>query len=72
MPGTGCSIACDIAQRIRQKAKEELNRPDGVPITVSIGVTEADCGQTIDMAVEAADSRMYAAKAAGRDRVVCS
>ncbi len=70
MPSTGCRVAFEIAERIRLRAEEELRRPDGAPITVSIGVTEASCSDTIDIAVEAADSRMYAAKKAGRNKVI--
>jgi diguanylate cyclase (GGDEF)-like protein len=71
MPGTSGEIACNIAERIRQKAKELLHCPDGTPVTVSIGVAEAICDQSIDLAIEGADAMMYEAKKAGRDKVIC-
>ncbi|TAN45318.1 MAG: GGDEF domain-containing protein [Rhodospirillales bacterium] len=47
-------------------------RPDGTPLTASIGLAERAEDQTPDWAhlVEKADSRMYEAKRTGRDRAV--
>lgn len=48
-------------------------RPDGTPLTVSIGVAErlADHASDWKALVELADARMYEAKQSGRDRIVC-
>nr|MBP7490327.1 diguanylate cyclase [Azospira sp.] len=48
-------------------------RPDGSPVTASIGIAERLEDQTLDWKtlVEKADQRMYRAKQSGRDRVVC-
>ncbi|HWA47846.1 MAG TPA: diguanylate cyclase [Dongiaceae bacterium] len=47
-------------------------RPDGAPLTASIGVAErqADALDGLDALVEHADARMYEAKSAGRNRYV--
>lgn len=47
-------------------------RPDGTPLTASIGVAErsADGATDWDQLVELADKRMYEAKRGGRDRAV--
>lgn len=47
-------------------------RPDGAPVTASIGIAErqADAIDQLDALVERADARMYEAKNAGRNRYV--
>lgn len=47
-------------------------RPDGVPLTASVGVAERrlDGAQDWPQLVEMADQRMYLAKRTGRDRVI--
>jgi diguanylate cyclase (GGDEF)-like protein len=49
-------------------------RPDGSPLTVSVGLAEriADHANEPKLLVEKADARMYLAKHQGRDRVVCA
>jgi len=49
-------------------------RPEGSPMTASIGVAERIGDQCVDWRamVELADIRMYKAKNAGRDRIVAS
>ncbi|WP_459950230.1 GGDEF domain-containing protein [Denitratisoma sp. agr-D3] len=49
-------------------------RPDGTPVTASIGIAErlADACRDDKTLVETADARMYAAKRAGRNRIVCT
>jgi diguanylate cyclase (GGDEF)-like protein len=44
--------------------------PGGVPMTISIGVAECRGGDTPDDAFRRADEALYAAKRAGRDRVI--
>ena len=48
------------------------NRPDGAPMTASIGIAERMADQAIDwpQLIELADHRMYEAKRGGRDRAV--
>jgi diguanylate cyclase (GGDEF)-like protein len=64
--------ACQALERLR---KSGLGlRPDGTPVTASIGVAEriTDNAQTWQDLVEKADTRMYQAKQGGRNRVIAS
>jgi diguanylate cyclase (GGDEF)-like protein len=70
-PGPG--VALEIGERIRQSVRELDLSPSGVleRVTVSIGVATGNAaGEAIDAIVERADRALYAAKRAGRDRVV--
>ena len=59
------------AETLRKLVEAEIRRPDGVPVTVSIGVANSyNDGTTLNALLSAADSRLYAAKNAGRNRVV--
>jgi diguanylate cyclase (GGDEF)-like protein len=64
--------AIDVAERIREAV---LAHPcAGIDVTVSVGVCGSAAGEPFDFdaLVSAADRSLYAAKAAGRDRVVAS
>ena len=61
------------AERIRRTTSETLHGMVGIeaPITVSLGIgCMPEDGQTIEEVLEKADRALYAAKEAGRDRVV--
>jgi diguanylate cyclase (GGDEF)-like protein len=61
------------AQALRQAVEGEIRRPDGMPVTVSIGVANSyHDGTTLNALLSAADARLYAAKNTGRNRVVSS
>jgi diguanylate cyclase (GGDEF)-like protein len=70
MPNTDCSQALATLNRMRKAGLGQ--RPEGMPLTVSIGVAErvADGGINWQTLVDLADGRMYQAKQAGRDRIV--
>lgn len=70
MPNTNARQGCAALRRLRKKGFGM--RPDGTPVTASIGVTEfPDKGvESWHRLVEVADARMYAAKQSGRDRVI--
>lgn len=73
LPSTYCDEAVGVLQKLRSKGLG--TRPDGSPITASIGVAERTLDSPDDWRklVEAADQRMYTAKQSGKDRVVaCS
>ena len=48
----------------------EIGEGRQVAITVSIGASEMDAGESLDVAVELADAALYRAKADGRNRAV--
>jgi diguanylate cyclase (GGDEF)-like protein len=72
MPGTGAVEAlrsCErIAEAVRRATWDAV--ADGLTVTVSIGVASTEDGLGTDRLLSAADRRLYAAKRAGRDRVV--
>ena len=70
MPETDLAGAVTIAERIRE-ATEELEVPDGLPMTTSCGVAQflADSELTGKTFVRHADLALYEAKKAGRNRV---
>lgn len=70
LPSTYCNEAEAVLQRMRREGLGE--RPDGTPVTASIGLAERtlDSGDDWRQLVEIADQRMYAAKQGGKDRVV--
>ncbi len=75
LPNLGDAEALAFADRIRAQVESaEVALDDGqrVSITVSIGVVNRRCRTrlSVDAALAAADQALYAAKAAGRNRVV--
>jgi diguanylate cyclase (GGDEF)-like protein len=70
MPNTDCSQALATLDRMRKGGLGP--RPEGTPLTVSIGVAEqsADGARNWQTLVDMADGRMYQAKQAGRDKIV--
>ncbi|MCR6498455.1 GGDEF domain-containing protein [Shinella sp. CPCC 101442] len=61
------------AETLRETVEAEIRRPDGLPITVSIGVANSYVdGTTLNALLSTADSRLYAAKNAGRNRVIAA
>ena len=63
--------AHDFADRIRLAFAEACRALDGriLNATVSVGVTTAEPGSTVDSLLLAADKALYRAKANGRNRV---
>jgi diguanylate cyclase (GGDEF)-like protein len=70
MPNTDPAGAAIAIARLRSAGLGM--RPDGRPLTASIGVAEriADGTESWNELVERADHRMYAAKQSGKDRVI--
>src|SRR3954453_10796205 len=68
LPGAGHQDAIEIAERLRVAVRER--RPNGVAVSLSIGVAvaEPDRVDTDDLLARA-DASLYAAKAGGRDRI---
>lgn len=72
MPNTDLGQAEIAIARLRENGLGK--RPDGTPLTASIGIAERGADQTQDWKelIDQADQRMYQAKQAGRDRFVSS
>lgn len=73
LPDTDARGAQELAERIRKQveAKAVASSAGPVPVTLSLGVATLRVhGNTLDLLVEAADQALYAAKRAGRNRVV--
>ncbi len=76
LPGTTLKNACIVAEQIKRnisarnlkviKTGESLGN-----ITVSLGVSEINSGDTIDSIIERADKALYLAKDSGRNNVKC-
>ena len=74
MPNTTLAAACHLAERLLHEIRAaRIAAPQGeFGFTASLGVAEMDRagGQTLDELIAQADQALYAAKQAGRDRVV--
>ncbi|PWB48872.1 MAG: GGDEF domain-containing protein [Nitrosomonadales bacterium] len=70
LPSSYCDEAGKVLARLRETGLGM--RPDGNPVTASIGLAERTLDSTDDWRklVEIADQRMYAAKQGGKDRIV--
>ncbi len=69
LSATGKDEALKVAERIRQRVRDEPFR--GGRVTMSIGVAEYPAhGDSSDKVIGQADAALYEAKRAGRDRVV--
>jgi diguanylate cyclase len=67
-PATRQDRACELAERIRRSIAESP-WPQSRSVTLSLGVSECRCDDTTDALIQRADHALYAAKAAGRNRV---
>jgi len=72
MPGAGLAEARIAAERLRASvASSGFTLKDGtaVPVTVSVGVAQAQRGEALDSLLRRADEALYAAKNGGRNQV---
>lgn len=74
LPHTQLAGAKRVSERVlKEISREPFDTTAGkVAITVSIGVTEYRQGETLRSLLERVDAAMYAAKQAGRDRIVAT
>ena len=73
LPGHDLVQACRLADTVREKIQEiQLWTTHGeriVPITISVGVTQMQTGDTLQTLIHDADSALYCAKRSGRNCV---
>ena len=76
MPETDSGFAATVAERLRQDVEKVLfstSQGEELPVTVSIGLAEWHGAQdNAEALIRRADQALYAAKRAGRNRVVAS
>ncbi|NMG38659.1 diguanylate cyclase [Chelativorans sp. ZYF759] len=74
MPGADIWAAQSLAEKIRRRVREMAlsDLPEVVQFTVSIGIAVRKPGQGLETLMNEADTHLYGAKRAGRDRVVCA
>ena len=73
LPGADAEISARLAERVRARIEALVTTgSDGQPLrcTASLGVVDGAAGDSADALLNAADRAMYAAKRAGRNRVV--
>lgn len=70
LPQTATTAAMAWAERIREKMAAEHIAPLQRPVTVSFGVARLEKSETAESLLARADHALYAAKHAGRNRVV--
>ena len=68
LPDLDQTSAAVVADRVRARIAA-IAATGPLRVTASIGVSTASSGAALDSLIEAADAAMYAAKAAGRDRI---
>lgn len=74
LPDTDAADALEVAERVRIRIEHlDIALPDvTIAITISIGVATLLAGDTAESIVARADSALYAAKEAGRNRCVAA
>jgi diguanylate cyclase (GGDEF)-like protein len=71
MSGASANEAVAVTERMRTGVAEA--HPGGLPVTMSFGVSSCQSADTdFTDPFQAADAALYAAKAAGRNRVVAA
>ncbi len=72
LENTGISDGEEIAQRMRSRINGDTLQSGErqFQLTLSLGLAEASKDDTLDSLIDRADSALYAAKRAGRDRVL--
>ncbi len=70
VPHGGLEDARILAERIREAVELQGRSEPHTAVTVSAGVSAWRAGRTVEQVVEAGDAMLYAAKRAGKDRVM--
>jgi diguanylate cyclase (GGDEF)-like protein len=69
LPGLELGQASQAAERLRENV-EAVTPNLAMPVTISVGITQAEASDDLNELVQRADKAMYEAKAEGRNRVV--
>ena len=69
LPNTPAQGAVLVANKVRKIIKQELTEEDGPQVSVTIGVSEFQPGDTLDKCIKRADKALYRGKEDGRNRV---
>jgi diguanylate cyclase (GGDEF)-like protein len=73
LPETPVERLAEVGEKIRLACASEP--VEGIPLTVSVGLAggliDGEVEASLEALIKAADARMYEAKRAGKDRVVC-
>jgi diguanylate cyclase (GGDEF)-like protein len=69
LPGVDVYEAVEAVERVRTALSEVTGRGDAPTVTASFGIAQANDADGTDDLVQRADQAMFAAKAAGRDRI---
>lgn len=69
MPYIDIEEAEYLGERLCEKTREGLRLPNGNTITVSVGITSFDYGETLSRFLSRVDKALYMSKDSGRDRV---
>jgi diguanylate cyclase (GGDEF)-like protein len=67
----GAEIAAERFRRAVEAAVIDDGHGVSIPVTTSLGVATLQSAESIEACLERADRALYAAKAGGRNRVVC-
>jgi diguanylate cyclase (GGDEF)-like protein len=72
LPEMGLSNALVVAEKIRSLVEKTVFRfeDERIPVTVSVGVATLEMDWTAEVFIKEADTNLYKAKRAGRNRVV--
>jgi diguanylate cyclase (GGDEF)-like protein len=69
LPATETAEAVEVAQRIRSALADRVGRGGSPTFTASVGIAHSSDASDLEDLVQRADRAMFAAKAAGRDRI---
>jgi len=71
LPNTSIDYGLEVARRIKDFIEKDTSPPELIkPVTVSLGLSEIKKNITLTELIKDADKKLYAAKSAGRNRVV--
>lgn len=72
LPGTGIETGLTMAEHLREAVAVTRVSVQDVAMSVSIGIAEGLPGESLESAMQRADTALYAAKRGGRNRVVAA